>query len=144
VILHVQLMSALRFRFHSWPCLQVSRNRSPTTAFRNSCPVYARTGVLGIRWSSTQTSVTEPKPRKTWVDALPLRMRPYVLLARADKPIGTLLLFYPCGQCPVELCMRIWLTFCNLKHGQLPWLRMPCLPHQSSPRHIFAFSALAP
>ncbi|KAF8897396.1 4-hydroxybenzoate polyprenyl transferase [Infundibulicybe gibba] len=34
---------------------------------------------------------------KTWVDRLPARARPYVYLTRVDKPIGTLLLFYPCA-----------------------------------------------
>jgi 4-hydroxybenzoate polyprenyltransferase len=37
-----------------------------------------------------------PAPR-TWVDALPARARPYAYLTRIDKPIGTLLLFYPCA-----------------------------------------------
>lgn len=32
----------------------------------------------------------------TWVDRFPPKMRPYLYLTRIDKPIGTLLLFYPC------------------------------------------------
>jgi 4-hydroxybenzoate polyprenyltransferase len=34
---------------------------------------------------------------KTWVDRLPPTVRPYLYLTRIDKPIGTLLLYYPCG-----------------------------------------------
>ncbi|KAH7924052.1 4-hydroxybenzoate polyprenyl transferase [Leucogyrophana mollusca] len=36
-------------------------------------------------------------PPLTWVDRLPVRARPYLYLTRIDKPIGTLLLFYPCA-----------------------------------------------
>jgi hypothetical protein len=41
----------------------------------------------------------EPVPAKSWVDHLPPNVRPYLYLTRIDKPIGTLLLFYPCGSC---------------------------------------------
>lgn len=38
-----------------------------------------------------------PKPVQSWVDAyLPEMVRPYALLARLDKPIGTWLLAWPC------------------------------------------------
>jgi hypothetical protein len=40
--------------------------------------------------------ILTPTPR-TWVDSLPPRVRPYLYLTRIDKPIGTLLLFYPCA-----------------------------------------------
>ena len=36
--------------------------------------------------------------QRTWVDKLPAKIRPYLYLMRIDKPIGTLLLFYPCGE----------------------------------------------
>ena len=48
------------------------------------------------RLSSTPT--TRPEARKPWVEHLPPQIRPYLYLMRIDKPIGTLLLFYPCGQ----------------------------------------------
>jgi len=32
----------------------------------------------------------------TWVDAMPTQYQPYLMLARADKPIGTWLLLWPC------------------------------------------------
>jgi 4-hydroxybenzoate polyprenyltransferase len=47
------------------------------------------------RLSSTST---RPEARKSWVEHLPPQIRPYLYLMRIDKPIGTLLLFYPCGQ----------------------------------------------
>ncbi|KAH8113334.1 4-hydroxybenzoate polyprenyl transferase [Phellopilus nigrolimitatus] len=47
--------------------------------------------------SAPQTSTVPAAPAKTWVDNLPQRVRPYLYLTRIDKPIGTLLLFYPCA-----------------------------------------------
>lgn len=37
-------------------------------------------------------------PPKTWVESpiIPEKVRPYLYLARMDKPVGTLLLFWPC------------------------------------------------
>lgn len=46
---------------------------------------------------TTQSATVESTPRKSWVEKLPPRLRPYLYLMRIDKPIGTLLLFYPCG-----------------------------------------------
>lgn len=43
------------------------------------------------------SSTAVPSVTKTWVDCLPPRVQPYAYLSRIDKPIGTLLLFYPCG-----------------------------------------------
>ncbi len=41
--------------------------------------------------------VALPAPRlQTWVNAMPKQYQPYLLLARADKPIGTWLLLWPC------------------------------------------------
>jgi hypothetical protein len=37
------------------------------------------------------------QPRIGFVERCPQKLRPYLYLARLDKPIGTLLLFYPCG-----------------------------------------------
>lgn len=47
---------------------------------------------------SSSQSVSSIIPKLTWVDRMPLRMRPYLHLTRIDKPIGTMLLFYPCGE----------------------------------------------
>ncbi|KAF7331903.1 4-hydroxybenzoate polyprenyltransferase, mitochondrial [Mycena kentingensis (nom. inval.)] len=46
-----------------------------------------------LRFASSSVALTP----KTWVDRLPARAQPYVYLTRIDKPIGTLLLFYPCA-----------------------------------------------
>ncbi len=52
-----------------------------------------------IRLPSTcrTASTVVPHTRPSWVERLPPKMRPYLYLTRIDKPIGTLLLFYPCG-----------------------------------------------
>jgi hypothetical protein len=49
---------------------------------------------LGRHVSGTAGASAAPT---TWVDSLPPKIRPYLYLTRIDKPIGTLLLFYPCG-----------------------------------------------
>jgi hypothetical protein len=49
------------------------------------------------RVSTTVPPSQTPGPPATWVDSLPPRIRPYLYLTRIDKPIGTLLLFYPCA-----------------------------------------------
>lgn len=38
-------------------------------------------------------------PATSWVEKMPAATRPYLYLTRIDKPIGSLLLFYPCGMC---------------------------------------------
>ncbi|RDB22624.1 4-hydroxybenzoate polyprenyltransferase, mitochondrial [Hypsizygus marmoreus] len=43
------------------------------------------------------SSSNVPTAPKTWVDCLPPKIQPYLYLTRIDKPIGTLLLFYPCA-----------------------------------------------
>jgi hypothetical protein len=46
-----------------------------------------------------------PSP-KTWLDRLPSAlqpMKPYLELTRIDKPIGTWLLYWPCGEYSCEL-----------------------------------------
>jgi 4-hydroxybenzoate polyprenyltransferase len=52
---------------------------------------------LKLPYRSVSNLSTETLPPKSWVDRLPANVRPYLYLTRIDKPIGTLLLFYPCG-----------------------------------------------
>jgi hypothetical protein len=54
----------------------------------------------GQRWLLGRFHSTRPPAliQETWVDRLPPKVRPYLYLTRIDKPIGTLLLFYPCGE----------------------------------------------
>ena len=54
---------------------------------------------------SRQTTQVSTTPT-TWVDRLPAKVKPYLYLTRIDKPIGTLLLFYPCGASP-QLLVRV-------------------------------------
>lgn len=61
-------------------------------------------GLRSISWTAVArqqgngtTGISSPEPVKTWVDRVPPKIKPYLLLARMEKPIGTLLLFYPCG-----------------------------------------------
>lgn len=53
-------------------------------------------------WTST---VAPPKKQEeerivynNWLDHLPAKIAPYAFLTRIDKPIGTWLLFWPCGK----------------------------------------------
>lgn len=64
-----------------------------TGQFRASRSCAQNVGRTRFLSSTAVPSVT----KKTWVDRLPLKVQPYVYLTRVDKPIGTLLLFYPCG-----------------------------------------------
>jgi 4-hydroxybenzoate polyprenyltransferase len=78
--------------------LRAEATRSPgiygtLRSFHNSLSL--RNHVSERVHTSTAT-VASPTP-KTWVDSLPPRVRPYLYLTRIDKPIGSLLLFYPCA-----------------------------------------------
>jgi hypothetical protein len=74
-----------------------------------------------VRLNSTlPPSVPE---QKTWIDRLPPKVRPYLYLTRIDKPIGTLLLFYPCSQSTwVSFLVHMSNQMCFLEQlGQSPW-----------------------
>lgn len=82
---------------------------SPTT-FRRQSRIRLRTQIYGCgrverRYTSTFSSA-DPSPTSTpsqprsWVEFTPKKFRPYLYLARVDKPIGTLLLYYPCSMSP--------------------------------------------
>lgn len=57
-------------------------------------------------WTSTASNSTiiptdkkkEPIVYNNWLDHLPAKVAPYAFLTRIDKPIGTWLLFWPCGK----------------------------------------------
>ncbi|KAJ7047509.1 para-hydroxybenzoate-polyprenyltransferase, partial [Mycena alexandri] len=57
----------------------------------------ARSSFAHGRVHSRSISSPHSLSTKSWVDRLPLNVRPYLYLSRIDKPIGTLLLFYPCA-----------------------------------------------
>ena len=71
-------------------------------------------------------------PTMTWVDRLPARIRPYVYLTRIDKPIGTLLLFYPCG-------MSLDPYFCPAQRPHTSVVDYHGVLRAPSPAHDFAF-----
>lgn len=77
-------------------CRPISRLETPS-------PWTSKHTVLRQRLLSTNghaapiPSQLPPLVTGTWVDRLPIKIRPYVLLARADKPVGTMLLLWPCS-----------------------------------------------
>ncbi|KAL1739810.1 UbiA prenyltransferase family-domain-containing protein [Schizophyllum fasciatum] len=56
-------------------------------------------GIAQKRASCSDTTNRESRitPKPSWVEYTPAKLRPYLYLTRIDKPIGTLLLFYPCA-----------------------------------------------
>lgn len=82
-------------------------------------------GLLPRHWShasplSTSSSSSRPadKAQLTWVDKwIPEAARPYAMLARLDKPIGTWLLAWPC----------MWSITIAAMPGDLPDLKMLAL-----------------
>lgn len=56
------------------------------------------------------SSPSPPSSSSSFIDSLPLWLRPYAALSRCDKPVGTLLLLWPC----------IWGTALAAPMGHLP------------------------
>ena len=59
---------------------------------------------------SPSPSPSPPSSSSSFIDSLPLWLRPYAALSRCDKPVGTLLLLWPC----------IWGTALAAPMGHLP------------------------
>lgn len=78
---------------HSWPV--TCRGASVWLPHSSqSCPL-----VRCVRFAPKQLArfvSSVPSPPTPWIDRFPPGIRPYLHLTRIDKPIGTLLLFYPC------------------------------------------------
>lgn len=95
-----------------------------------------------IRYTSSVT------PPTTWVDRFPASIRPYIYLTRIDKPIGTLLLFYPCGtflffRAAVGTSCRSYPT--HIPQGGLsPWPPTRTGRHSRPRSHISVYSVSAP
>lgn len=89
--------------------LRCFRTPLSPTVFRNRPHLRLGTHAPGCRrierrCTSTSTAAylitpSQPPP-KSWVERVPEKIRPYLYLARVDKPIGTLLLYYPCSASP--------------------------------------------
>ncbi|KAJ7499058.1 para-hydroxybenzoate-polyprenyltransferase [Mycena latifolia] len=58
---------------------------------------FDRSSLLYGRVPTRSISTFQPPTSKNWVEHLPTKVQPYLYLSRVDKPIGTLLLFYPCA-----------------------------------------------
>lgn len=101
-------VAASSFRGPMWS-LHSHGGASPRGAFQglwaNTARVSLwRASICQIRMlhGERTTSIAKNKPAESvtpqsWVSRLPSRVQSYALLARIDKPIGTLLLYYPCG-----------------------------------------------
>ncbi|KAF5392689.1 hypothetical protein D9757_000981 [Collybiopsis confluens] len=82
-----------------------NRIQIPNRSILSSRPEARIWNSFRLQRLSTDTSTGNVKRLRTaaaassrsWVEHLPARMRPYMYLTRIDKPIGTLLLFYPCA-----------------------------------------------
>lgn len=93
-------------------------------AFQTSCPL--RDAKPAPRGLATDANAGPAVPT-TWIDRAPTRLRPYLYLTRIDKPIGTLLLFYPCGAPSVRVRALCVLTRARgPQRGPLRWRRTPC------------------
>ena len=55
--------------------------------------IYKRRKKFDDKWNS----LLEKNSFAAWVDRAPESVKPYLQLVRADKPIGTLLLYFPCA-----------------------------------------------
>ena len=106
--------SSKMLNFHVIPTRVLLRPRVPLspTRFRQQSHLLLKTQIFGCRrvecgYISTSSSAdpitvsTPPQPPpKSWVARTPQKIRPYFYLARVEKPIGTLLLYYPCSASP--------------------------------------------
>ena len=90
--------SSLRLRLRSYG---LSRRVSSRTVSYDAKPT-STSLIPNVQEQPNIPGPPNPTP-ETWVDRLPEKVRPYLYLTRIDKPIGTLLLFYPCGTSPPSL-----------------------------------------
>jgi hypothetical protein len=92
----VSIIVAVAVAVHSY-LYQLSCISTPSPAAkwtpRNAT---ALVGVRSCQLASEQPLQT-PVAAAKWIDRAAAAMRPYLHMMRVDKPIGTLLLFYPCG-----------------------------------------------
>jgi hypothetical protein len=114
-------------------CQQYRQSTASLNSFR-PWSVLNDQRIPSIRHSSSLTSGPPVPGKPSWIESLPSRARPYLYLTRIDKPIGTMLLFWPCSTSlitPTHISTHSERR--ALQHGQLPWLRMPCISRQAFP-----------
>ena len=101
------------------------------TYFHSSCRTLLSTKLSPVS-SSTSISATTTS---SWLDRLPASLhwtRPYFQLSRLDKPIGSWLLYWPCGRRVGKSTMLRWRLGIFFQPGLLPWrpilFHFPYLP----------------
>jgi len=88
-----------RFLIPSTRYLNVCLSRSLHGNFKANHRTYQLTPLhRQLTTSNNENKPTPPTVPTTWVEhaIIPNKIKPYLYLARVDKPIGTLLLFWPC------------------------------------------------
>lgn len=77
-------------------------------------------------FTSAKTRHPQTSVPTTWVDRLPIKWRPYFFLTRIDKPIGTFLLFYPCGARSIYSFVKIPCSTRVLTHSLVHYNGILC------------------
>lgn len=113
--------------------------RQPLSLFLKCSRIPKQFYFIPLTRCSTTQSSRQPlvgASAKSWVDYFPERTKPYLLLARVDKPVGTLLLFYPCGKDVVTLNRAFHECLHSMvhHHGFLCAHRVPL-----GPRDVYRF-----
>lgn len=92
--------------------------------------------------SQSQQNVEEKSPAATtaptynnFIDRLPAAWAPYAFLTRIDKPIGTWLLYWPCGKIPLDTILLTLLIFLS-SLGSLEYNHGGHTPTGPSDQHI--------
>jgi hypothetical protein len=84
---HAQFTCQTRLHHPNWPNAWTTATAKPLS----------RVVWRPLRPVRRQMSSSKDLTSSSWIEHLPPRVQPYFNLARTDKPIGVLLLFYPCG-----------------------------------------------
>src|SRR5271170_7772298 len=91
-------------------------------------PRLQKTCLLGLlqlnphQQRNVTTSPPKPPLAARIVSSLPERVKPYAYLARLDKPVGSWLLYWPCGPLPLQhtLTFVAWSITLAAAHAQVP------------------------
>lgn len=106
----VRIGTALNLSTHSLSApltLRASGIFRTKSVLTSSRPVLTRLGTHAQQYTSkaapqeddtsAQAAAAQLVAPGTWLDRMPKSIQPYLYLTRIDKPIGTWLLFWPCG-----------------------------------------------
>ena len=111
------------------PCTARSQRNTVVLLRGRKIPSCAHVLSRGIASGTPPAPPSPVAAPPTWIDRAPARLRPYLYLTRIDKPIGTLLLFYPCSTLfpasPFRLLTRVCRTAWSITMAsyavQTPW-----------------------